>query len=430
MKRAAVGTPHWEDLHVPDSTTYQNPIGRIYMDNAATSFPKPPEVTQAMVNYAHNIGASAGRGAYAEARRSAQIIRTCRERLNMLFNGENPDHFIFTLNCTDALNLAIHGWLNPGDHAICIAMDHNSILRPLNELVAQKCITQTRVEVDPQTGLVDAADIRQAIKPATRLIALGHASNVTGTVQNIQQIGNIAREAGIAFLVDAAQTAGHLPIDVQEVEIDFLACPGHKGLLGPLGTGFLYIRPGREKHLRTLRQGGTGSVSEKDAQPDFMPDRFEAGSHNAIGIAGLSEGVNWILRRGISAIARHEQELCATFIETAAGVEGLRFFGPQGAANRIGVFSVRIDGWTPPALAEQLEKEFGILTRPGLHCAPLAHQAIGTHHAGEEDSAADAGTTRLSFGALTQKRDVQFAAEALATTALGKAGQYRIGSAI
>ncbi len=384
---------------------------RIYCDNAATSFPKPPQVLKAMVHYAENIGASAGRGAYAQARQSAEVIRICRRRLNQLFNGENPDHFIFTLNCSDSLNMVIHGLLNPGDHAICIAMDHNSILRPLNELAARGVITQTRVAAQAGTGLVDPADIRGAITPHTRLIAIGQGSNVTGTVQNIREIGRIARVCAVPFLVDAAQTAGHLPIDVQADHIDFLVCPGHKGLFGPLGTGVLYIRPGMEKLLRTVRQGGTGSVSERDTQPEFMPDRFEPGSHNAIGIAGLAEGVQWILDQGIEKIAAHDQALCKAFIEAVSGTEALEFFGPQGIADRVGVFSIRISGMDPLKLATQLEEEFGILTRPGLHCAPGAHQTIGTHQPVMPGGMA--GTTRLSFGAFNTIEEIQLAAQAL-----------------
>jgi cysteine desulfurase family protein len=395
---------------------------RIYCDNAATSFPKPPRVLQAMVYYAEHIGASAGRGAYAQARQSADVIRTCRQRLNQLFNGENPDHFIFTLNCSDALNMVIHGLLNPGDHAVCIAMDHNSILRPLNELAARGVITRTRVAAQAGTGWVDPADIRRAMTPHTRLIAIGQGSNVTGTVQNIREIGRIARASAVPFLVDAAQTAGHLPIDVQADAIDFLALPGHKGLFGPLGTGVLYIRPGMEKLLRTVRQGGTGSVSERDTQPEFMPDRFEPGSHNAIGIAGLSEGVQWILDQGIETIAAHERAMCETFIETISGIEGLEFYGPRGFADRVGVFSIRISGMDPLKLATQLEEEFGILTRPGLHCAPAAHQTIGTHQPVLPGGMA--GTTRLSFGALNTLEEIQRAGQALTTMARRRIPRY------
>ncbi len=394
---------------------------RIYCDNAATSFPKPPQVLQAMVHYAQNIGASAGRGAYAEARQSAEVIRTCRQRLNKLFNGENPDHFIFTLNCSDALNMVIHGLLKPGDHAICCAMDHNSILRPLNELTARGIISHTRVAAEAGTGLVDSAAICAAVTPRTRLIALGHGSNVTGTVQDIREIGRLARAAGVPLLVDAAQTAGHLPIDVQADGIDFLAFPGHKGLLGPLGTGVLYIRPGLEKQLITVREGGTGSVSDRDTQPEFMPDRFETGSHNAPGIAGLSEGVQWILDQGIEAVAAHQRALCEAFIAAVTAVRGLEYFGPQSSADRVGVFSVRITGMDPLELADELEQDFGILTRPGLHCAPAAHQTIGTDQSVSPGGMA--GTTRLSFGAFNTLEQIQIVTAALTTIATRQASQ-------
>ena len=392
---------------------------QIYTDNAATSFPKPPEVLAAMVHYAQRTGASAGRGGYAQAMESAEIIMVCRQRLNTLFHGENPNHFVFTLNCTDALNMAIGGWLKSGDHAICTAMDHNSILRPLHELTRRGIITQTRVAADHITGLVDPQAIAGAIRPNTRLIAVGHGSNVTGTVQPIAEIGQIAKRHNIAFLVDAAQTAGHIPLDVQKDKIDFLAAPGHKGLLGPLGTGFLYIRPGLEDSLCTLRQGGTGSISDQDIQPTFMPDKFESGSHNAIGIAGLSAGLAWILKRGITSLANHQRELCAAFIESLRGIEGLRFMGPQGVEDRVGVFSVRLAGHDPLRLAAQLEKDFGILTRAGLHCAPGAHETMGTHTRATPDPHGAAGTTRLSFGPFLTARQVRFCGEALATITAG-----------
>ena len=339
------------------------------------------------------------------------LLSECRRRLNKLFHGENSDHFIFTLNCSDALNLAIKGFFQPGTkgHAICTQIDHNSILRPLNALEDIGCIEQTRVAIDPSTGLVDPDAIVKAIRPTTRLIAVTHASNVTGTIQPIRKIGTIARERGIPFLVDAAQSAGHLPIDVQLDCIDLLAAPGHKGLLGPLGTGFLYIRPGLESQLHPIREGGTGSVSESDRQPDFLPDKYEPGSHNAIGIIGLSEGVQWVLDQGIENLARHQTELCGTFIDGIGDVDGLNYFGPRGVRNRLGVFSVKIQGMDPHELAAVLESGYGVLTRAGIHCAPAAHLAIGT--------SSDGGTTRLSFGPFLNAKDVQFAADALADIA-------------
>lgn len=382
------------------------------MDNAATSFPKPPAVLEAMNRYARELGASPGRGAYAEAREAGRLMNQCRERLCRLFNGEDPSHVIFTLNTTDALNLAIKGLIRPGDrdvHLITTALDHNSILRPFRALEEEQGATVSRVACDPETGLVDPEDIRRAIRPTTRLIAVVHGSNVTGTLQPIRQIGQIAREHDIPFLVDAAQTLGHVPIDVQADCIDLLAFPGHKGLLGPLGTGGLYIRPGIEKRMRTVREGGTGSQSEVDRQPEFLPDRFEAGSHNAIGIIGLSEGVQWILERGVQKIWEHERELMGVMIEglsETGEMPGLSWYGPKGIEHRCGVFSVRIEGFEyPQALSDLLEQEYGILTRSGIHCAPLAHQTIGTYTRG--------GTTRFSFGPFLSPQDVQYACDAL-----------------
>ena len=290
---------------------------RLYMDNAATSFPKPKGVIEAMVRYATELGASAGRGAYREAVETANILGECRRRLNQLFHGEKAEHFVFTLNCSDALNLAIKGLVDPKkkNHGICTHIDHNSILRPMNAMEDQGWLAQTRVKVDPISGLVDPEDIRKAIRPETRFIAITHASNVTGTIQPIREIGRIARECAVPFIVDAAQSAGHIPIDVREDCVDLLAAPGHKALLGPLGTGFLYIRPGLEKILRTLREGGTGSVSELDRQPEFLPDKYEPGSHNAIGIAGLNEGVKWILDQTVEKLAAHDLDLVRTMLE-------------------------------------------------------------------------------------------------------------------
>jgi cysteine desulfurase / selenocysteine lyase len=391
---------------------------RIYMDNAATSFPKPPAVLEAMSRYATEIGASAGRGAYREAVESAQVLAECRSRLQKLFNGELAEHFIFTLNCSDGLNLALKGLvlhqLKKGrkPHCVCTRIDHNSILRPLHAMEELGWITQTRVAIDPKSGLVNPDDLRKAVTPETCLIAITHASNVTGTLQPLRKLSQVAKEHGIPLVVDAAQSVGHVPIDVQADGVDLLAAPGHKGLLGPLGTGILYIRPGIEKIMQPLKEGGTGSVSEQPVQPEFMPDRFEPGSHNAIGIAGLSEGVKWLLDLGPQRMVAHDKELMATFVEgtTVVEIPGLKVFGPQGVPNRVGVFSVRMDGFTPHELAMVLESRYGILTRPGIHCAPLAHEAIGTLASG--------GTTRFSFGPFLSQGDVNYATDCLADIAI------------
>jgi cysteine desulfurase / selenocysteine lyase len=392
---------------------------RLYMDNAATSFPKPAAVTAAMVRYATELGASAGRGGYAEAMETGGLIAECRRRLNQFFHGQGPNQFIFTLNCSDALNLAIKGLIDSekSNHAICTHIDHNSILRPLNALAKQGWVEQTRVAIDPQSGLVDPEEIAAAIRADTKLIAVTHVSNVTGTIQPIREIGKIAREHAIPFVVDAAQSAGHLPIDVQADGIDLLAAPGHKGLMGPLGTGFLYIRPGLEKRLRPLREGGTGSVSESDFQPDFMPDKFEPGSHNAIGIVGLNEGLKWIASQTIEKLVAEDRERAKVFFAGIDGIEGLTCHGPVGAADRIALFSISIEGYEPQELSAILESRFGILTRSGIHCAPLAHAALGTADRG--------GTTRFSFGPFITTQDVRFATEALAEIAMKAAPASR-----
>jgi len=341
---------------------------RLYLDNAATSFPKPKCVFDAMARYANDLGASAGRGAYAEAIETGDLLADCRRKLAALFNGERSEHFVFTLNCTDSLNLAIKGLIDPPkrSHAICTRIDHNSILRPIQSLEDRGWLEQTCVAVS-STGLVDPDDIRKAIRPDTKFIAITHASNVTGTVQPIRAIGRIAREHEIPFIVDAAQSAGHLPIDVQADSIDLLAAPGHKALLGPLGTGFLYVRPGIERILASLKEGGTGSLSEAPRQPDFLPDKYECGSHNAIGIAGLNAALGWIGDQTIDKLHAHDLDLTRTFLDGISDIDGLTYYGPRGIRDRLGVFSIRIDGFDPHELSAALESSFGILTRSGIH---------------------------------------------------------------
>lgn len=394
-------------MNPPDDAMTQ----RIYMDNSATSFPKPEAVAEAMADFARHCGASAGRGAYAEAQACRQIIATCRRRVAELIHAESPERIVFAMNCSGALSVVIRGLLNTagaGAHAIATAMEHNSVLRPLNALKAQTGLDPQFVPCDGVTGLVDPDDIRRAIRPGTRLIACVHVSNVTGTMQPIGEVAHIAREHDIPCLIDAAQSAGHVEIDVQALGADFVAFPGHKGLLGPLGTGVLYIRPGAEHRLPTMKEGGTGTVSERAFQPETMPDKYEIGSHNAVGLAGLSEGVAWVARRGVANLRDHDAALCRLFGELTAGAARLTVYGPREVADRAGVFSVNVAGLAPGELAGALERDFGILTRPGVHCAPLAHETIGTH---------PGGTCRLSFGAFTTEDHVRAAADALAKIA-------------
>jgi cysteine desulfurase family protein len=393
---------------------------RIYLDNAATSFPKPQCVHDAMLRYATEVGGSAGRGTYLEAREGGRVIQECRRRICSLINGENPAHVVFTLNTSDALNLAIHGLVQqrlidrPGKpvHLVATAIDHNSVLRPFNAL-RDLGVEWTCVGCDAETGLVSAGAVAAAIRPETALVAVLHASNVTGVVQPIAEIGAICRGRGVPFLVDAAQSLGHIPVDVRAMQIDLLAFPGHKGLLGPLGTGGLYLRPGMERLVRPVRVGGTGSRSELDIQPDTMPDRYEPGSQNAVGLAGLCEAVGWIRERADS-LHEHERALRAAMIEGLSELDalgpvpgrfGLRLLGPKTVDGRVGVFSLVHESLSPHELAGVLEQEFGILTRAGLHCAPRIHGTLGTRDTG--------GALRLSVGPFVTAEDVRFACKSL-----------------
>jgi cysteine desulfurase family protein len=399
---------------------------RVYLDNAATSYPKPPCVIDAMTRYAEELGASPGRGAYDEARRSGEMLWRCREALNRLAHGgrtvDGAERVIFTLNCSDALNLAIHGVVGRSyrlngvpPHVVTTAMEHNSVLRPLNELRDRGEVEFTVVPADPETGIVDPDDVLRAVRGDTGLVAVVHASNVSGSIQPIEHIGPVLRERGVPFLVDAAQTIGHVPIDMDAMSVDLLAFPGHKGLLGPLGTGALVLGEGMDKLVDTVREGGTGSRSEDDTQPRELPDKYEPGSHNAIGIAGLLASCEWLLEpgRGVEGIARHERELTEAFlrgIEPLMG-ESVRLLGPQSATNRVGVFGLAQDGTQPSVFAWRLENEFGVLGRAGLHCAPRAHETFGTrtHPLGAEY----AGATRLSVGAFTTMDNVKLAVRAV-----------------
>lgn len=419
---------------------------RIYLDNAATSFPKPQRVHDAMMRYAMDVGGTAGRGNYHEAREGARVINQCRDRLCRYINGESPRHVIFAHNTSDALNLAIKGivlaaWMRDRAapiHVVTTDMDHNSVLRPLHALrdllgpsFEWTCVPAS----DEETGVVHAADLAAAIRPTTVLVATLHASNVTGVLQPVGEYGRVCRAArvnspkpggGVPLLVDAAQSLGHEPVDVRAMDIDLLAIPGHKGLLGPLGTGALYIRPGIEQHMTTLREGGTGSRSEREVQPAELPDRFEPGSQNAVGIAGLSEGVAFLLERG-EAIYEHDRDLRRAMIEHLRDLDalgqtpgrlGLRLLGPRTAEGRVGVFSLVHDTLTPAELAAVLEQEYAVLARAGLSCAPRAHQTLGTTASG--------GALRLSVGPFTTRDDLRIAAEGLAH--ICQATRLRIGT--
>lgn len=377
---------------------------RLYLDNAATSLPKPPSVYAALHKYATQLGATPGRGNYREAREGGQLIYQCRQRFCQLIGASSPSHIIFTLNCTDANNLAIQGVVRHARrksphspiHIITTDLDHNSVLRPIRDM-EQDGIRWTCINSDPVSGIINPADIAAAITPDTLLVALTHASNILGTIQPAAEVGRICRNRNVLFFLDAAQTAGHVPINVNELSVDLLSAPGHKGLLGPLGTGLLYIRPGIEHRLDSLRQGGTGSQSELDTQPTRLPDKYEPGSHNAPGIVALSEALAWLLEQRIESLRDHEIELNSRMFRGMHSIPAFTILGPQDPAARVGIFTLTHESLDPHTLATILEDEFGILARAGLHCAPRAHAASGT------DSS---GGLRLSVSPFTTLQDI------------------------
>ena len=374
----------------------------LYFDNAATSWPKPPAVVNSFEVYQRDVGASAGRGAYPRAQASGDVLAGCRSALAELVNAPDPRRVIFTLNCSDALNTAIHGlpWKR-GDRALVTPFEHNSVLRPLHELKARVGISIDIMPVDGD-GRVILEKLPRALRPRTRLLSCVHASNVTGVIQPVAEVGAFARRKGILYLVDAAQSAGALPIDVQRMNIDLLAFPGHKGLLGPLGTGVLVLS--KRVDLDPLRQGGTGSVSEAEVQPDFYPDRLETGSHNAPGIGGLWEGVKYVTARGVEAIRKHERSLLDQFLEGQSTSSALQVYGPSDNAHRVAVVSFRLKGEDPRRTAARLWERGRVMVRAGLHCAPWAHKQIGTF---------PQGTFRFSFGPFVTPRQIDQALSAL-----------------
>ena len=381
---------------------------RIYLDNAATSWPKPESVYRDVDHYQRDIGAAVGRGVYREAIAAHDLVAATRATLARWIGAPDPRQIVFTLNGTDALNTAIHGALADGGHVVTTLAEHNSVLRPLAALEDSGRVSISRVACDA-SGVVDPAAIRQALRPATRLVAVVHASNVTGAIQPAAEIGALAREHGALFLLDAAQTVGELPLDVEKLHVDLLAAPGHKGLLGPLGTGFLYLRPGVEARLPPLRQGGTGSHSNRDHQPDVLPDKYEAGNLNVPGIVGLGAGIRWLGEQGIDALRHAAIERTRRLMDGLAAIKGVRVYGPRAPEARVAVVSVTLAGYDPQELATMLDTAFGVQVRAGLHCAPLMHRTLGTLATG--------GTVRFSPGPMTSGEEIDAALGAVAEIA-------------
>jgi cysteine desulfurase family protein len=368
----------------------------LYLDNAATSWPKPPEVARAMSQFLAEVGANPGRSGHRLSIEAARIVYDTREALACLFGIGDPLRVIFGLNITDGLNLALHGLLKTGDHVITSGMEHNAVMRPLDAL--QKIGVQvTRVACRPD-GSLEAQQVESAIQVNTRLIVMLHASNVCGTLLPIREIGQIARRKKLLFMVDSAQTAGVIPIDMQADAIDLLAFTGHKSLYGPMGTGGLIIgeRVSLED-LKPVRQGGTGSRSEYERQPDFLPDCYESGTPNAVGIAGLLAALRWLEKTGIEQIREREERLCGLLISILREIPGVKIYGPGEAKNQTATIALNLEKMEPSTLGQRLDEEYGILCRVGLHCAPAAHRTLGTF---------PDGCVRLSLGAFQSETDI------------------------
>jgi cysteine desulfurase/selenocysteine lyase len=375
----------------------------IYFDNAATSWPKPPGVAEAMVHFIDDVGANPGRSAHRLAVESGRVVYSAREAVAGLFNAPDPLRVVFGPNVTEALNLALRGLLQPGDHVVTSSMEHNSMMRPLRALERQG-VGVTVVPCSAE-GFLDPADVAAALRPNTVLIALNHASNVVGTLLPVAEVAGIARDHGLIFLVDAAQTGGAYPIDVQADGVDLLAFTGHKSLYGPMGTGGLIVGERVDvARMEPLKRGGTGSRSEQEEQPDFLPDMCESGTPNAVGLAGLEAGVRWVLERGVAAIRAHEVALAQRLIDGLMDAPGVTVYGGLDAGRQTATVSFNIAGMEPSEVGLRLDENHGIMCRVGLHCAPAAHRTIGTF---------PVGTVRFGLGALNTRDEVDAAVAAV-----------------
>jgi cysteine desulfurase family protein len=376
----------------------------VYLDNAATSFPKPPATLKAMMRYQQEIGGSPGRSGHRLSIEAGRVVHEAREVLARLFNIHDPLQIVLTQNATEALNIALIGLLKPGDHVVTTGMEHNAVMRPLRFLASRG--VDLSVVPTSNRGELDPDDMRAAFRTNTRVVVMTHATNVTGTIMPVKEVGAMTRERGdIVLCVDAAQTAGALPIDVAAMSIDLLAFTGHKSLYGPQGTGGLYIRKGLDEKIAPLMRGGTGSRSEFEEQPDFMPDKFESGTPNTIGLAGLAAGAAFILEQGVEAVAAKELALTRRFLDhLQAFGRHVTVYGPPAAQDRIPLISFNLRDITPSDAALYFDEQWGIMCRPGLHCAPAAHRTIGTF---------PRGTVRFSFGLFNTEEHVELAAKAL-----------------
>jgi len=378
----------------------------IYLDNAATSFPKPEPVYQAVDHTLRNFG-NPGRGGHGFSLAAGRLLLEVREAVAGLFGIADSSRVVFTSGATEALNLALFGLLQPGDRVVTSSMEHNAVSRPLRAL-QDRGVQVVKVSADAR-GRLDPARVREACAERTRLLVLSHCSNVTGTLQPLEAILPWARSRGIVTLVDAAQSAGLFPIDVETLGIDMLAAPGHKGLLGPAGTGFLYLREGIA--LQPLTYGGTGANSGSDRQPEQLPERLESGTLNTPGLAGLLAGIEYLRERGLERLRAREEALLGRLLDGLRGLPGVTLYGPGEPVGHGGAVSFNLDGRDPSEVGFLLERDHGICARVGLHCAPEAHRTIGSY---------PAGTVRVSPGCFTTDTEIDQLLLALSGLAAGR----------
>lgn len=378
---------------------------KIYMDNAATTFPKPPQVPEAVYRYMTEQGTNINRGSYGDAYDVEMTVYETRELLTKIFNAESIRHVVFTRCVTESLNVLMKGFLKPGDHVLVSAMEHNAVMRPLTQLSANGiAFTRIPCRID---GTLEVEKIPELVTARTKLIVMTHASNVCGTILPIREVGAICRRLGLRFFLDAAQTAGVIPIDMESLMVDALAFTGHKGLLAPQGIGGFILRPDLEKEIEPLLAGGTGSVSHLEEIPSFMPDRFEAGTPNLPGIVGLNAALKWLIKTGTGNLLDHELRLTDSFLTGLRALETdglIRVVGKRDLFDRMGVVSITTEKSDPAEIADRLDRDYGIMTRVGLHCAPSAHQTLGTY---------PTGTIRFSFGYSNTLDEVEIVLKAL-----------------
>lgn len=374
----------------------------VYLDNAATSYPKAPGVASAMADYVEKVGATINRSSYASAQEAGLVTLSLRERLCRLFNHPDPTHAVLTPGATAGLNMVIKGLLRPGDHCLVSSMEHNAVMRPLVQLEREGVVFE-RIPCDAQ-GRLRLEALPGMIKLNTRLVVMAHGSNVCGTVQDAEAVGKICRERGVPFALDAAQTAGHIEVDFERFGLSALVVPGHKGLLGPQGIGALLLDADFARRLTPLVAGGTGSASDSEELPGWMPDRFESGTPNMPGVYGWEAALGWLENTGIETLENHEKTLSKRFLEGIYGLKNVKLYGATVPEGRTGVFSVGFLNCDNAEAAWRLEREFGILTRCGLHCAPSAHKTLGSF---------PEGSVRFSTGWANTEADIDAALSAI-----------------